>query len=409
MHKGIQLVVLLKNLATGFVAPVLTLALLAHGATLQNVSLLIGAYSFTVIAAEFPSGLFADLYGRKNAFLVSALCCLMGYALLLVSRNLATLLAAMALYGLGRAFSSGSMDALAMDAAADDTALVKTASRLAVLESLGLSTGALAGGALAGLGKAYAGNLAASLAVTLVMFVIALLGVQEPHRARNPHRKERPDGPGFEPDRKPLTFGALMRESLRFAAKPGLVRALFLFSICTGFAMLGVETYWQPALQSFAPPAWLFGVVSFMGFASVMAGSRLVERVLVRRPQARYGCWLLLKALLAMGLLLLVISRGMVTFAGAYMLTYLLLGGGGVAENILLNREAPASQRASILSLFSFALQIGGVAASVTGFLLGTGNAYRTLWLLAVGLLLCAASLAALPTGRHRHSKTGNA
>ena len=134
-----------KTLLPAFSAPVLALALLAHGATLQNLSLFIGAYSFTVIAVEFPSGLFADLYGRKTAFVISTLLYLCCYGLLLCSHSGAMLLAAMIFNGLGRAFSSGSIDALAIDEAADDDALVKVTARLSMLESAGLSVGALAG------------------------------------------------------------------------------------------------------------------------------------------------------------------------------------------------------------------------------------------------------------------------
>jgi hypothetical protein len=48
-------------------APVLTLTLIARGAFLGGMSLLIGTYSFTVIAMEFPSACtptFADESGR---------------------------------------------------------------------------------------------------------------------------------------------------------------------------------------------------------------------------------------------------------------------------------------------------------------------------------------------------------
>ena len=397
MRKSVQTVVLLKNLSTGILAPVLTLTLLAHGATLQNVSLLIGAYSFTVIAAEFPSGLFADLYGRKTAFVVSTLCCLAGYGLLLVSQSMASLLIAMGLYGLGRAFSSGSMDALAMDAASDDTALVKTAARLAMLESVGLSLGALAGGALSGIGDGYAGNLIACLSVTFSMLLVTLLTVRETPSTKPQLCGAPPEMAHQNTLEKSPSLGMLVRGSLRFAFKPGIVRLLFLFSMLTGFAMLGLETYWQPALKAFSPPAWLFGVTSFVGFGSVMVGSKLTECLVRCKQNAGFTIWLSLKTLLSLSLTLLLLARGTAAFIGVYMLTYLLLGGGGVAESILLNRDAPSGQRASILSLFSFTLQIGGLIASLVGYCLGGGDRYHMLWVLASVLLLGAVVFTMLP------------
>ena len=58
MRSASQAAIFLKNLAVGILAPVLVLGLLAHGATISTVSLLLGVYSLTVILAEFPSGAF---------------------------------------------------------------------------------------------------------------------------------------------------------------------------------------------------------------------------------------------------------------------------------------------------------------------------------------------------------------
>ena len=64
MRKAIQGIIFLKNMATGILAPMLTLALLQHGANIRTISLFIGLYSATIILAEFPSGVFADLCGK---------------------------------------------------------------------------------------------------------------------------------------------------------------------------------------------------------------------------------------------------------------------------------------------------------------------------------------------------------
>ena len=153
---------------------------------------------------------------------------------------------------------------------------------------------------------------------------------------------------------------------------------------------------WKPTGNPPSPAltrlAWLFGAVSFAGFASAIVGSKLAEKT----DDARVTCWfvgccLRWKALLSCALLLLVPVRSAGMFTGVYMLTYLVLGGGGVAESTLLNREAPASQRASILSLFSFVLQIGGLLASLAAWLVSASGGFRTLWVMA-GVLLVAAS-----------------
>lgn len=219
-------------------APVLTLALLAHGASISTVSLLLGAYSFTVIAAEFPSGVFADLCGRKKAFLLSAVFGLLSYCLLLVSKTLPSLFIAMIIHGLSRAFSSGSIDALAIDdAVANGGALAKVTGRLAILESAGLAAGALAGGFLSGLGGLYKGNLTANLAVYALLFLLTVCCVHE-----HPRIQAEKENAGFR------QLGLHVKESLSFMAQKGMVRILFVFSFITGFALISIETYFPVLL-----------------------------------------------------------------------------------------------------------------------------------------------------------------
>ncbi|MCE5235235.1 MAG: MFS transporter [Clostridiaceae bacterium] len=378
MRKSYGLLILLNNFATGVMSPVLTLALLAHGASIQNVSLFLGIYSLTVIAAEFPSGVFADLCGRKKAYLVSAALRGISCCALLLSNAVPMLAAAMVLQGLGRAFSSGSIDALAMDEAVSSGGeIVKVSAQISVMESVGLAAGALAGGLISGLGARYEGNLATTLALSALVFLGTAIFVREvlPPRAEGEALKLK-------------HLGVQVRESLSFAAQGGTVRMLLVFSALTGFALISIETYWQPALLSLSPLPAVFGAVSFFGFACVVLGSKLAERLLTRCPRGGVAASLGLKALFGACLGLLALPGKTLPFVGVYALLYLFLGSGGVAESALLNQQAPPEQRASILSLFSFALQIGGLLASLCGALVSAHADFRYLWYLAGGLLL---------------------
>lgn len=383
MRKTIQLVVFLKNFATGVMAPVLALVLMAHGATIGTLSLMIGAYSLTVIVAEFPSGVFADLCGRRTAFLVSAFLFVLSYCLILGSQSAFLLVAAMLANGLGRAFSSGSLDALAIDEADElHSTLEWITARLAILESAGLAAGALAGGFLSGIGAQYAGNLVVNAVLYAALFFLTLLLIREPPRIRR-------DEPAVSVRER---LGGQLRGHFAFLIQKGTVRILFVLSLVTGFVLMSVETYWQPALRAYQPASWLFGAVSFAGYAVVIAGSWLMERLLSRSP--RFGTALLLgtKALLGLALTGLYFQTRTAGFLAAYLVVYLFVGGGSVAENTLLNRFAPSSQRAGILSLFSFVMQIGGVIAAACGYLVSTFGGYKTMWLIGgAGTLLFAA------------------
>lgn len=380
MRKVPQIILFLKSLATGTLAPVLTLTLLGHGASIRTLSLLLGVYSGIVILAEFPTGLFADLYGRKKAFILAAVFQLLSLGTVLVSRSVLLLLPAMVLFGLGRAFSSGSLDALAIDDAVENGAdLARVSARLSMLESAGLAIGALTGGFLAGLLPRYEANILVNLAVTLLL-VLTGVSVRE-----KPFPKTDSPRPGMQRIRSQI------RESLSFLSRKGTVRMLVLLSGATGFALLSLETYWQPALAGITADTRIFGVIGVLGFAGAIAGSKLTEILLAKR--SKYGTALALgfKGIMGGGLALLAFQTRTVPFMGIYTLVYLFLGSGGVAETTLLNQVAPSEQRASILSLFSFVLQAGGLLASVCGYAVSAVTDFRAVWWLAAGLLvLCS-------------------
>ena len=109
------LLLFLNSLAGGLLSPLLTLLLLDKGLSLAAVPLAVGLYSATAVAFELPSGMAADRWGRKNCFLLSLALLLPGLGLFILGRGTAAVLAAMAFQGLSRAFSSGSLDALAVE------------------------------------------------------------------------------------------------------------------------------------------------------------------------------------------------------------------------------------------------------------------------------------------------------
>ncbi len=374
MSSANQAAVFLRNLATGILAPVLTLGLLAHGASISTISLLLGAFSLTVILFEFPSGVFADVYGRKPAFLFSIAMQFLGYCVFLFSQSLIPLFIAMILNGLGRAFSSGSIDALAIDEAEKgglDISAVTT--RISILESTGLALGALIGGMVSGIGGRYEGNLLTNIAICMILFFLTLFYVREPLRARVPLK-------GHESQK---TIMAQARSSLAYTWGKGPARPLFLLALLMGFSLLSIETYWQPGFAQAKPEQWMYGVLSFAGFACVMIGSKLAERLLTRYKNSGFSLLLAIKVLFGLGLVLLFTQMSQAGYILAFLVVYVFIGSGSVVENTLLNRAVPSSRRASVLSLFSFVVQIGGLLASAAGFIVSSLFGFRIMWLIS--------------------------
>ena len=385
MHKSVQSIYFMRFFGIGILLPVLTLILLSRGATIETVSLFLGFYSVTVIASEFPSGVFADLYGRKSAFLLSCALSLLSYTALLFSRSTVVLFLGMLANGLSRAFSSGSLEALMIDdAVARQIPLERVTARITILESAGIASGSLAGGLLAEIGTNFSANLGANIVMSALLLLLTARFVQEaPRKAqRELHASHR------------QMFVSQIKDSLAFARQKGIIRVLPIFALLMGFSLSAIEAYWQPALASFSAGNWLFGVVSFGGFAFVMLGSWVSERVMRQRAGIALPLLFLLKALLGAGLVLFASTSGMGSIIVCYLGLYLLVGSSGVVENTLLNLRAPSSHRASILSLFSLVLQLGGVIASIAGYFVSTYSRYQNMWIIAGVLLLLFSVLA---------------
>ena len=104
-------------LLDGMIVPVMSLIYLEHGASIENLAIFITIYSITVIVLEVPSGMMADVLGRKKIFILSHIALMVYYITTLYSNSAVLLVFANLFHGIGRAFGSGSLEALLIDKA----------------------------------------------------------------------------------------------------------------------------------------------------------------------------------------------------------------------------------------------------------------------------------------------------
>ena len=184
-----SLIMFLNSYLTGLLTPVLSLALIDKGASLSNLSIILGFYALSVIVLELPTGIMADIFGRKKTFVLSLVIFTLSFSLLLIGRGFMILCLVMILYGLAKALASGSFDALFIDYYIDNFGkdkLHNITTRLSVLEALGLSAGALSGGffpevsekLLPAMGL-YDLNITIRIALTLAVFALSVLFIQD--------------------------------------------------------------------------------------------------------------------------------------------------------------------------------------------------------------------------------------
>jgi MFS family permease len=380
-----SLIVFLKSFTTGLLVPVLSLLLIDKGASLSNISIIMGIYSLTVVVLELPTGILADVIGRKKIFCLSLIVSLLGYSIILIVQGMILLCIGILFYGTSRALSSGSFDALFIDSYIDTFGrdkLHKITARLSVLDSLGLSLGALTGGIL----PKYSQNLIVSvgtfdlnLIVEIVLVIIVLLlavaFISENHKSEI---------------RKHISLKGHIEDISVLVMKNKTIKCIFIAAFATGFFLLTIETYWQPHFTSLLPDNsmyWLLGIISFSYFASGILGSIISEKIIEKYNLDLKKSYLIIRTMLVSTLIFAALQLNAYSFIVFYTLIYLFLGMANVPENVILNSEIPSKIRASALSVNSLILQLGGLTGSLINSFIINYISIPVLWMIAAGVV----------------------
>jgi len=382
MKTSYRILLGLQYFAQGIMVPVLSLMLMEKGCSLGELAVLLGTYSLSVFVLELPSGLLADRMGRKAIYLMSCAFQIVAMFGMLFFSGFWAMTPLIVCSGAGRAFASGSADALLIDEHIAQNGLESVSVvtfELSVLETAGIALGALIGGLLPNIAhlipqiSLYDLNL---ILRSLLSTAVLLLG------AAVLHEKPVPKG-----DIKPLKKQIV--QSFQLIIQNGIILPLLMGAFCSGCFLFAIETYWQPALLPLLQGTnlWLLGVLSFCGFVSAAAGNALAKGLLCRGTSLCKG-YITLRLLLFCVLIAFSLQRSLVGFCIAYCLIYLCLGGANLFESTMLNMETPPEKRASMLSFVSFTVQAGGFTAPVFGGLLASNVGIRTLWAVTGALCL---------------------
>lgn len=366
------------SVGAGAIAPVFSLMLLGRGLSYAQLAQALAVYTGVSLALEVPSGIVADLLGRRGTYLAAKLLTAAAVALFLLTPEggFAPALCAMALYGAGRAMNSGSFEALWIDAhLAEGGALRRVVTLQSICETGGLALGALLGGVLYALDAGCGLNLGARLAGTLAAGLLAMAWVREPARAER----------GTRPTLRKQA--AALRQA---ASGTPILPVLLCGTAFVGAVMVLVEAYWQPRFLAAAGEgaAALTGVLGSGTFCGAMLGSVLASAFLGRAAshRARLGIYVGGRLAVCAAVCLLSVQGGLWSFAAVFLLFYLTLGAATTVESVLLGDVTPPQVRATVLSVQGLLLSLGCLvafsaagaaaqAASVPGFWRGAGLA----------------------------------
>lgn len=403
-----NLVVFLLWLASGLPMSLLVLFFQARGLNLLEVGFCFAVYSGVAVLLELPTGGLADTLGRRKVGLLASLCLTAGTLVYLLAFSLPVFLLAAALAGAGRALLSGSLEAWFVDAllAADrDADLQAGLAQGGAAQITGMGTGLLVGGFLPQLFPHLASDgtavltplstpLVASVGIWLVATAAMAILIREPERSGSATA--------------PSGVGSAVREAIRLAVADRELSLLLVPAACWGLAFGAVETFWQPyfagLIGSIAGRTHWFGGLFAASFLFAGLGNALatpLSRALWRRYALVCG---LASALQMCAIVLLAVQSQLLPAAICFWLIY---AGNGLLQSpqsALLNQRIPSDKRATLLSLVSLCMSLGGIVGDMgVGYLARTFS-IRVAWIAAASCLLVSVAAYLLMTSRFRET-----
>jgi MFS family permease len=390
-----NLVVFLLWLASGLPMSLLVLFFQARGLNLLEVGFCFAVYSGAAVLLELPTGGLADTLGRRKVGLLASLCLTAGTLVYLLGFSLPVFLLAAILTGAGRALFSGSLEAWYVDASLAADREVDLQAGLAqggAAQIGGLGTGVLVGGFLPKLfpelppdGTAIltplSTALVASVGIWLVATVAIAILIREPERA----------GAATAPS----GARSAVREAIRLVVADRELSLLLVPAACWGLAFGAVETFWQPYFAgliggSAAGRTHWFGGLFAASFLFASLGNALatpLSRALERRHALVCG---LASTLQMSAIVLLALQSRLLPAAVCFWLIYAANGLLQSPQSALLNQRIPSDKRATLLSLVSLCMSLGGIVGDVgVGYLARTFS-IRVAWIAAAASLLAS-------------------
>lgn len=363
------------------IVPVFVPFMQSYGLTLQQIFLLQGVYTFTWVIADVPTGYFADVWSRRRSLICGSFClCLSGIGFAIGTQFWHFCLVEF-LFGLGRAFNCGTIQAMTYDTLIDlgNTGdYRKIASSQSIVSYLSTATAGILGGLVAGVNIHWAGFL---MGPFFLMALIISLAVDEP-------RRHTIKGSGHIKNAAQIVYQTLV-------LNPPL-RAIMLAYGLVAATTFSLVWFTQPYQEELQLPMAYFGISNAVFAAGLIMASR-VAYLLEKRLDDR-----LLLAMIIATVVVSYLILGINANVSIFGLCILLIGRStyGALDALtsdMVNRLTASSMRATVLSMRSFVYNlIFAVFSPLIGYAAGVFSLNNALLIVGIGAGILAIPLAVL-------------
>lgn len=330
--------------------------LAARGYSLVEIGIAETVLHITSLVFEIPSGVLADVFGRKKMLIVSGIMRMIGNIVMILSNNLFTVCLSLVFYALSYNFSSGTDDALAYDslklAKMEEGFETYVSNQLMIHRICGGISTLCAGFALfIGYRAAYGTSLVSS-----IIQILLLSSLHEVYAVNSQYDKEC------------KTVGKLIacfKESILFLKEVKKIMGLMLCNSFVGAVDTLLLFFLQAKLLEKGIPEGGLGLALFFMEMGGVVGSRLI----LRFPRLSYK-----------GVFVVTTFFGLAGVLAEHSSWYGIMTAGGflaavgddalqVRTNTILQHMFPSEQRATLTSVESFTFSVIMIVLSpIAGF-----------------------------------------
>ena len=358
--------------------------LAARGFTLAQIGLAEAVFHLTSLLCEVPSGVAADLLGRRRSLAVSAVLEICSDLTMAFSRNFAAVCAAMALKALAYTMISGTLEALTYDSlktAGRESEYLQIDASVSVLQRLATALGSLAS-VLSGVLR-FAGFYLANAGICFCS-LLAALALQEPLVTdEQTARQRRPFADLAARLRAHVTESAAVLRTTPLAVR--LIAADAAITLPSYLTTMFVQ---QRLVTLGWDAAWLF-VSPLLASAAAMAGTALARRL---HPGKLRPLYRLCALVCGGGVLLAGAGPAWGCLAGP-MLVQAAISVWCLHAMQRFNDAIPSDRRATLISVDSMAYSVLMIPASPLLGLLADLTGHAGAGLCALGGLVLASGL----------------
>lgn len=332
-------------------------ALLAlRGFSLVQIGMLESIFHIVSFIFELPSGVLADVFGRRKTLILSQLISLISCLFMILSKDFFTVAIAIGFSAFSYNLASGTREALAFDslkeAGREDDYNTFASTEMMLYRITNSTATLLAGFALIiGYQKAYAIDVIFNLAA----LIIALMLVEAEYKASS------------ENEKLTTQIENVIKESFSFLKNNKRVRLIIITNSFIGAVSTLLLFFLQAKLPQAGLPSLLLGPSLFIMGLGAALGSKMVAHF----PNSTYKGLLIISSICVgfafassfSNLPLLMVVGG---FIGAFADDFL-----EVRTDVILNEIIPSSQRATLVSVCSFMFSVVMIVMStLMGFIM---------------------------------------